>query len=116
MEQRRSTVEVLALNAFGTAYRGRRVLVTGHTGFKGSWLCLWLQSLGAEVAGLALNPSTEPSHWDLLKLSVNDYRIDIRDETAIRRIFATKGPRLFSTWLPSRWSDGPTASQSPLGP
>lgn len=45
---------MLELNAFGSAYRGRRVLVTGHTGFKGSWLSLWLQSLGAEVTGIAL--------------------------------------------------------------
>ena len=43
---------------------GRRVLVTGHTGFKGSWLCLWLHTLGAEVTGLALDPRSEPSHWD----------------------------------------------------
>jgi CDP-glucose 4,6-dehydratase len=42
-------------------WRGRRVLVTGHTGFKGSWLCLWLQSMGAEVQGLALDPPTTPA-------------------------------------------------------
>ncbi|MBW8902137.1 MAG: CDP-glucose 4,6-dehydratase, partial [Massilia sp.] len=42
-------------------WRGKRVLLTGHTGFKGSWLSLWLQSLGAEVGGLALAASTEPS-------------------------------------------------------
>lgn len=87
-------MEMLALNAFGTAYRGRRVLVTGHTGFKGSWLCLWLHALGAEVTGLALDPSSKPNHWDLLKLSINDHRVDIRDEAAVRGIFAAEGPEI----------------------
>lgn len=87
-------MEVLALNAFGTAYRGRRVLVTGHTGFKGSWLCLWLRALGAEVAGLALDPPSEPSHWGLLKLPIQDHRIDIRDEAAVRGAFAAERPEI----------------------
>ena len=87
-------MEMLALNAFGTAYHGRRVLVTGHTGFKGSWLCLWLHTLGAEVTGLALDPWSEPSHWDLLKLSIKDHRIDIRDEAAVRRVFADERPEI----------------------
>lgn len=87
-------MEMLALSAFETAYHGRRVLVTGHTGFKGSWLCLWLRALGAEVTGLALDPSTEPSHWDLLKLSISDHRADIRDETAVRGIFAAARPEI----------------------
>jgi CDP-glucose 4,6-dehydratase len=42
-------------------WKGRRVLITGHTGFKGSWLALWLQSMGAQVAGYALAPHTSPS-------------------------------------------------------
>ncbi|MDE2293770.1 MAG: CDP-glucose 4,6-dehydratase, partial [Elusimicrobia bacterium] len=46
---------------FGGAFAGRRVLVTGHTGFKGAWLCLWLEALGARVSGYALAPDTEPS-------------------------------------------------------
>lgn len=87
-------MEVLALNTFGAAYRGRRVLVTGHTGFKGSWLCLWLQALGAHVTGVALDPPSEPSHWELLKLSVDDHRLDIRDEAALRRVFAAQRPEI----------------------
>ncbi|OBJ24974.1 CDP-glucose 4,6-dehydratase [Mycobacterium colombiense] len=87
-------METLALNAFGSAYRGCRALVTGHTGFKGSWLCLWLQTLGAEVTGLALDPPTEPSHWDLLKLEMNDHRVDIRDEAAVRRVFTDARPEV----------------------
>lgn len=85
---------MLALSAFGTAYCGRRVLVTGHTGFKGSWLCLWLQALGSEVIGLGLDPSSEPSHWGLLKLSIKDHRVDIRDEAAVRRAFAEERPEI----------------------
>jgi CDP-glucose 4,6-dehydratase len=50
-------------------YKGAKVLVTGHTGFKGSWLCEWLLSLGAEVHGLALQPSTRPSLFRQLKLA-----------------------------------------------
>lgn len=49
-------------------WRGRRVLVTGHTGFKGSWLCLWLASLGAEVHGYALSPPTNPALFDVAKV------------------------------------------------
>jgi CDP-glucose 4,6-dehydratase len=49
------------MTLFGSAYSGKRVLVTGHTGFKGAWLCEWLLGLGAEVTGLSLPPPTEPS-------------------------------------------------------
>lgn len=71
-------------NLFGGVYDGRRILVTGHTGFKGSWLCLWLKAMGAQVSGLALDPDTELSHWNLLDLSdVRDTRVDIRDSDAL---------------------------------
>ena len=65
---------------FDNIYSGRRVLITGHTGFKGSWLTAWLLSLGAEVAGLALPPPSEPSNFAVLGLekrirhSVGDVR------------------------------------------
>ena len=85
---------MLALNNFGGAYHGRRVLVTGHTGFKGSWLCLWLNALGCEVTGLALDPPSEPSHWDLLKLPVRDHRLDIRDEAAVRAVVTAENPEI----------------------
>lgn len=87
-------MEMLELNAFGGAYRGRRVLVTGHTGFKGSWLCFWLNSLGAEVTGLALDPPSEPSHWDLLDLQVTDHRADVRDEAAVQAVFDAERPEI----------------------
>lgn len=88
------TVEMLDLTDFADAYRGRRVLVTGHTGFKGSWLCLWLNALGAEVSGLALDPPSEPNHWDLLDLPVTDHRVDVRDEAAVRAVFDTARPEI----------------------
>lgn len=94
MEQRRRTLEVLVLNAFGGAYRGRRVLVTGHTGFKGSWLCLWLHMLGADVIGLGLDPPSESSHWTQLQLPIRDHRIDVRDEAAVRDLVTTEQPEV----------------------
>ena len=50
---------------FGNFYSGRKVLVTGHTGFKGSWISILLSSLGAEVSGYALKPYTTPNLYDL---------------------------------------------------
>jgi CDP-glucose 4,6-dehydratase len=82
------------MNLFGGIYRGRRVLITGHTGFKGSWLSLWLSSLGAEVTGIALPPETSPNHWDLLSLKINDHRIDVRDFDAINSILRNEQPEI----------------------
>jgi CDP-glucose 4,6-dehydratase len=79
---------------FGGAYAGRRVLVTGHTGFKGSWLALWLQALGADVHGYALDPPSDPSHWHMLGLRMRDERGDIRDAEHLRRFVAEVEPEL----------------------
>jgi CDP-glucose 4,6-dehydratase len=75
---------------------GRRVLVTGHTGFKGSWLVLMLQMLGAEIHGLALAPPTRPSMFDLLGLdTLCSHRIgDIRDQTTVDAAFAAINPEI----------------------
>ena len=64
---------------FGDCYRGSRVLITGHTGFKGSWLAYWLSELGADVSGISLDPDTQPNHWDQLNLGIGDQRLDIRN-------------------------------------
>ncbi len=71
-----------------TCYQGRRVLVTGHTGFKGSWLCEWLLALGAEVHGFALEPPTRPSLFNQLKLAkrIASHTVgDVRDLPALVR-------------------------------
>ena len=70
---------------FGDCYRGSRVLITGHTGFKGSWLAYWLSELGADVSGIALDPETQPNHWDQLSLSINERRLDIRDADSVNK-------------------------------
>jgi len=72
------------------------VLITGDTGFKGSWLSLWLHDLGAEVSGLALPPDTPVSHFDQLSLRsmIDHHDCDIRDIDAVRRVFATANPEI----------------------
>lgn len=80
--------------AFGGVYRGKRVLVTGHTGFKGSWLCEWLLALGAEVTGLALPPATRPALFEQLGLETRlHHRIgDIRDLPTVAVVLAEACP------------------------
>jgi CDP-glucose 4,6-dehydratase len=58
----------VAIGEVGDRFRGRTVLVTGHTGFKGSWLSLWLQRLGARIYGLSLPPPTSPSHFEVASI------------------------------------------------
>jgi CDP-glucose 4,6-dehydratase len=73
---------------FDSKFKNKTVLVTGHTGFKGSWLTAWLLKLGANVVGIALDPSTEPSHFLSIELSkrIRDLRIDIRDRDLLEKI------------------------------
>jgi CDP-glucose 4,6-dehydratase len=80
----------------GSFWRDRRVLVTGHTGFKGSWLCLWLQELGAEVSGLSLEPPTEPSLFVGARVGDRmwDRRADVRDAAAVGAVFEEARPEV----------------------
>ena len=70
---------------FDDIYKNRRVLVSGHTGFKGSWLCKWLNNLGAEVYGYSLLPNTEPNHFDLSNPSVNSCINNIIDFNSVKK-------------------------------
>lgn len=76
------------LSCFADVYRNRRVLITGHTGFKGSWLALWLTSLGAEVAGYSIDIPTSPSNFELLGLDgrLSHYWGDIRDRDRLAQV------------------------------
>lgn len=67
-------------------WRGKRVLVTGHTGFKGGWLCLWLQTLGADVHGFSLPPPTNPCLFEIARIEegmASSTLADIRDQSAL---------------------------------
>jgi len=77
-------------------WQGKKVLITGHTGFKGSWLCLWLQHLGADVAGYALAPPTDPSLFELADVGRNMVSVigDIRDEKLLRKVVLEAAPEI----------------------
>lgn len=87
-------MEVLGVTAFDGVFRSRRVLVTGHTGFKGSWLALWLRELGAVVSGIALDPAPGPNHWAMLGMECDDRRLDIRNAAAVESALSDIRPEL----------------------
>ena len=79
-------------------YRGKRVFVTGHTGFKGSWLSIWLHELGAEVVGIGLAPYSEKDNFVLSGIGSKikaDIRADIRDLARLKEIFHTYKRTIF---------------------
>ncbi len=77
-------------------WKGKRVLLIGHTGFKGSWLSLWLQSMGAQVVGYALAPPTNPSLFEVANIGKGMTSIigDIRDLERLRAVFAEHQPEI----------------------
>ena len=77
-------------------YKGKKVLVTGHTGFKGSWLCRLLLKLGAEVTGYALEPPTQPDLFQLLDVESQMHSVtgDIRDLEKMKQVFAEAQPEI----------------------
>jgi len=91
---------------FGDVYAGRRVFVTGHTGFKGSWLTLWLLDLGADVTGYSLGPPTEPNLFDAAKIGTveakrpmgagrfTDLRADVRERRALGKALEMAAPEI----------------------
>jgi len=77
-------------------YRGKRVLITGDTGFKGSWLALWLHELGAHVTGISLAPHTKPSHYEIIGLNkkIRHFNTDIRNLEKVKKIFQLAKPEI----------------------
>jgi CDP-glucose 4,6-dehydratase len=89
-------VEDLVTQMAGT-WQGRSVLVTGHTGFKGAWLALWLARLGARVHGFALDPPTSPSLFEVARIAgtlASDTRADLADLDALRSVFLRHRPEV----------------------
>ena len=85
------------IDIFKNFYRGKRVLVTGHTGFKGSWLSIWLHELGAEVIGVAKEPMTDKDNYVLSGIGGKikaDLRADIRDSQRMKDIFQEYQPEI----------------------
>ena len=84
------------LEAMREFWRGKRVFVTGHTGFKGSWLCLWLELLEAEVAGYALDPPTEPNLFELADVGrgITSVVGDVRDLEHLARAVEEFAPEI----------------------
>ena len=79
---------------FRNTYKGKKVLITGHTGFKGSWLAVWLRELGAEVTGYSLAPPSEPNNFSAcqLKDKITHIEDDIRDLENLKRVFTEYEP------------------------
>ena len=85
-------VEQLSLDA--NFWRGRRVLITGHTGFKGAWLSLWLSDMGADVTGVALRPAAKPNLFEAIAVDhhVRSFFVDINDRSALQQIISEHEP------------------------
>jgi len=99
MAEKESAMEDMGIGATmidKTFWQGKKVFITGHTGFKGSWLCLWLHSLGAEVTGFALQPPTQPSLFELCRLDelVTSVIGDVRDSAALTKVMSTVQPEI----------------------
>jgi len=100
LEIRQGAVEDLAVTGSTRSdpifWRGKRVLLTGHTGFKGSWLALWLHRLGAEVVGISLPPATTPNLYSLAKVEkvCQGHFCDIRDAAALADFIKAARPQI----------------------
>ncbi|MDR3221364.1 MAG: GDP-mannose 4,6-dehydratase, partial [Candidatus Accumulibacter sp.] len=86
--------EVVKNKLFDGIYAGEKVLVTGNTGFKGSWLTVWLLRLGAKVYGLSKDIPTQPSLFESLALRerITHYEADVRDAAAVKKVIEEVRP------------------------
>ena len=93
---RQGTLEELAMTVSPGFWSGKRVLITGHTGFKGGWLAIWLQRLGADVTGIALPPNTTPSLFELARVAqgMQSHICDIRDAAALAEVLIAAQPEV----------------------
>lgn len=83
---------LVIMNYFKKIYQGKRVLITGNTGFKGSWLAQWLLMLDAHVAGLSWSGASDESHFEILNLGYPTYNADIRDFASVQQVFDAVKP------------------------
>ena len=81
-------------NLFQSTFKNKKIIITGHTGFKGSWLSLWLKILGAKVIGLSLDAPSNPSHFNAIKLKskIIHKKIDIRNLKHLKKTFTKYQP------------------------
>lgn len=99
MAKRKSSVEGMGKimeETFKGYYKNKRVLITGHTGFKGGWLALWLKELGATVLGYSLDPPSKPNLFEAVKISskINHIHGDILDYEKMRKVFIDFNPEI----------------------
>ncbi len=79
---------------FNNIYDNAKVLITGHMGFKGSWLALWLSQMGSTITGYSLQPPTEPNHFNLLDMHINSIVGDVRDTEKLKQVFKEQQPEI----------------------
>jgi CDP-glucose 4,6-dehydratase len=95
MGDKQSAMETMVMQElFAGVYKNKTVLITGHTGFKGSWLAFWLHSMGANVIGYSLEAPTVPNHIELLNLDIISIVGDIRDIEKLNKTFETYKPEI----------------------
>ncbi|HOI00495.1 MAG TPA: CDP-glucose 4,6-dehydratase [Bacteroidales bacterium] len=82
------------MRLFGGAYKGKRVLITGHTGFKGSWLAFWLNKMGAQVSGISLEPESKPNHISLIGMPADFHIHDINDRSGLAELVRQINPEV----------------------
>ncbi|UFH55447.1 CDP-glucose 4,6-dehydratase [Spirosoma sp. KNUC1025] len=79
---------------FGGRYLNKTVLITGHMGFKGSWLAFWLHQLGAKVVGYSLPTPSQPAHWPLLNLPIDSHEADINNIRCLQKVISQTRPEI----------------------